>query len=195
MVTTISRIRAALRMTETLSWSKIARQIHCSRTSLKRWKSRFLESGYSLSDLPNLSDGELEEAIYLPCVADKFFPWKTGKELWQEFSLTHQSIGQFYKTVYLPKVPTEQKALSVSSFYRYLARLRSKYQTATAQATDAKTVDFFGITDEVQSIEPLSLSVDQVRITLAGGASIEFFPGGESEAFVRHLLKENGVRL
>lgn len=62
-------------------------------------------------------------------------------------------------------------------------------------ATDAKTVDFFDITDEVQSIEPLSLSVDQVRITLAGGASIEFFPGGKSEAFVRHLLKENGVRL
>lgn len=139
------------------------------------------------------SDEKLQPFLYKKKRPIRFFPWQSDDELCREFEQSHLCIKAFYKTVYLPKVPEGVKPMAYSSFSTHIHLTQNSGEVETLPSPEA--VQCFDLTDKVSVIDCAPSEIDQVRITLANGTSIAFYPGSASEVFVMALLRQNGVRI
>jgi len=188
-------VRTALQMMPEVSIGKIAKQLSCSRASVCGLKQRFWASGHTSADLPTLSDWDLSEIVFAPRTPNGFKPWRSDEELFEWFRSTKMKVKHFYKTVYLPSVPEGQRPVQLPYVYRHIQAERKKHPEVVEPIGVPDTVECFDISDEVPPTQSAPLFRNQVRITLANGASIDFYPGSASEAFVGELLRQNGVRI
>jgi len=191
----ITLVRTALQMTATVSMQTIARQVRTSKSVIVKWKQQYRESGHTLSDLSTLSDLDLAEIVFAPRTPNGFKPWRSDEELFEWFCSTKLKVKHFYKTVYLPSVPEGHKPVQLPYVYRHIQAERKKHPEVVETTGTSNTVECFDISDEVAPAESAPLYRNQVRITLANGASIDFYPGSASEAFVGELLRQNGVKI
>ena len=136
------------------------------------------------------SDEKLQSTFYKKKPI-RFFPWQSDDELRREFEQSELCIKAFYRTVYLPKVPEGEKPLAYSSFGMHIhpTPKRGKVETRPSQ----EAVQCFDLTNKVSDC--VLSEINQVRITLASGTSIAFYPGSASEVFVIALLRQNGLRI
>ncbi len=126
----------------------------------------------------------------------KFLPWANEEEIKEEYRRLKLPIKAFYETIYLPRVPQGERIFGRDFFYNLLRVERRKVRierTYTAKATE--TIQCFDISRELHESDCEPEKVNQVRITLVNGVSIDFYPGADSEGFVSNLLRQNGVRI
>ncbi len=188
----ISLVRAGIQMAQKMSKKRIAEQLSCSKALVSSWRKKFRDSGHLLSEVEELSDKELSSILYRKKPI-RFFPWESDEELCRELEQSHLSIRAFYKTIYLPKVPVGVKPMAYSSFCFHIHPKQTKSEVEAVSSLDA--VQCFDLSNKVSVNDLVSPEVNQVRITLANGASIDFYPGSASESFVSELLRQNGVKI
>ncbi len=191
----ISLVRAGIQMAQTKSKKEVAEQLLCSKALISKWRRKFRAAGCLFSEIDKLSDENLRAILYAR--PKRFFPWQSDEELYREFEQSNLSIRAFYSTIYLAKVPEGEKSMSLDSFY---LRLRPRQKCAESESSTRATsnpnvVQCFDLSDKVSVVDCAPSEINQVRITLANGTSIAFYPGSASEAFVIGLLRQNGVRI
>lgn len=189
----ISLVRAGIQMARTISKKHTAEKLFCSKSVVSKWRRKFRDSGHLFSEVDKLSDEELNSILYKKSHARRFFPWQSDEDLCQEFTHSNLSVKAFYKTIYLPKVPEGVKPMAYGSFHSHIHPNPKRGKIETLQSLDA--VQCFDLSNKVSVNDCIPSDINQVRITLASGTSIAFYPGSASEAFVAKLLRQNGVKI
>lgn len=186
----LSIIRTALEKSLTTSCIDIASEFNISRSVIYKWISTIHRAGYSLHDISQLDDETLTQTLYSP--RKKLKHEEHLGSLIEDIDLACLSIAELYRNHYLPSVPADEKPLAQSSFYQNIKKERQKKKDTDSQKPKQVECACIDLSDSLGA-DGTEINYGQVRVTLANGTSVEFYPGSSSESFVCSLLRQIGV--